>query len=267
MSGLLSAAGAICIRDLRLWLSYRTRAITTAFTAITSVILFYYVSRLVNSPEVGSPDDYFGFVVVGTVILGVMTSTLTTPVGTLRAELMTGTFERMVISPFGAVGSIISLTLFPALLGLAVGVITIGFAAIVFDLALTWPTALAALPVALLGVFSFVPFGILLAAVAMTFKQTNAGAAFVITGLSLAAGLYFPVSLLPEWIQWTADVQPMTPTADLMRHVLVGTEMSGSVLAAVLKLIGFALVMLPIATLVLRGSIERSRRKGTITEY
>jgi ABC-2 type transport system permease protein len=101
----------------------------------------------------------------------------------------------------------------------------------------------------------------------LTFKGTNAGATFVVAGLSLVAGLYFPTSLLPDWIRWLSDVQPFTPAAELLRHLLLGTEMSGSALVALLKLIGFAAVMLPVAAIVLRTSVQRSRRTGTITEY
>ena len=183
MRGTAAAVAALCERDFRLWASYRMRWVTTVFAAVTGVVLFYYVSRLVNAPEVGSADDYFGFVVVGTVILQILTSTLTGPLGTLRSELLTGTFERLVVSPFGPVGSIVSMTIFPMLLGFAVAVITLVFAAAAFGLDLAWPSALLAIPVAFLGALAFAPFGLLMAALALTFKGTNAGATFVVTGL------------------------------------------------------------------------------------
>ena len=42
---------AICRRDMLLYLSYRTRFVSTLITAFVGITLFYYVSRLVNSPE------------------------------------------------------------------------------------------------------------------------------------------------------------------------------------------------------------------------
>ena len=110
---LFSAAAAICKRDFLLFTSYRTRMITTFFTTAVSLTLFYYVSRLVHSRAIGSPNDYYAFVVVGLIIFGILTSVLAAPVATLRAELQTGTFERLVVSPFGAVRSIASLLIFP----------------------------------------------------------------------------------------------------------------------------------------------------------
>jgi ABC-2 type transport system permease protein len=267
MTDWLTAAAAICMRDLRIFLSYRMRFLSTLLTPIVGVTLFYYVSRLINSPQVGSPDEYFGYVVVGTVILQVLTSTLTAPVGTLRAELMVGTFERLAVSPFGPVATLVALSIFPMILGLTVAFVTLTYAALVFGLALDWPSTIAGLPIALLGALSFAPFGLLMAASALSFKQTNAGPTLVVAGLSLVAGLYFPPELLPSWIRWLSDVQPFTPAANLLRHLLLGTPMSGSELSALLKLIGFALVMLPIAAFVLNASVQYSRRKGTITEY
>jgi ABC-2 type transport system permease protein len=264
---LLTAAGAIFKRDLLLFRSYRTRPISLLISTAVSLTVFYYVSRLVRSPAVGSPDDYYGFVVVGLIIFGVLTSTLSTPVATLRAELQAGTFERMVLSPFGAVRAIASLLIFPVVQALVLGILSLAFAGIVFGLDLRWPEALLAVPVALLGALAFAPFGLVMAAAVVLVKQTNAGATLVITGVTLLAGVYFPISLLPDWIRWASDVQPFTPAVDLLRNLLVGTHLRDATGVELAKLVGFTLVTLPLSLLLLRTAVARSRRRGTIIEY
>jgi ABC-2 type transport system permease protein len=105
-------------------------------------------------------------------------------------------------------------------------------------------------------------------AAVILFKQTNAGATFIVTGVTLLAGVYFPVTLLPGWIEWASSVQPFSPAIDLLRNLLVDTPLpSGSVASAVAKLIGFAAVTMPIAIVALGAAVERSRRRGTIIEY
>lgn len=264
---LASAAGAICKRDLRIFASYRTRLLTTFVTTAVSLTLFYYVSRLVHSHAVGSPDAYYAFVVVGLIIFGVLTSTLSIPVATLRAELQAGTFERMVLSPFGPVRAIASLLIFPLALALTTGVASLVFAGLAFGLQLHWSTVALAAPVALLGAASFAPFGLVMAAAVVMVKQTNAGATFVITGVTLLAGVYFPITLLPGWIRWASDVQPFTPAVDLLRHLLVATPLRDSAAVELAKLVGFAVVTMPLAVLLLRAAVQRSRRLGTIIEY
>ena len=264
---LASAAGAICKRDWLIFASYRSRFITTFFTTAVSLTLFYYVSRLVTSPRFGSPDDYYAFVVVGVVIFGVLTSTLSTPVATLRSELQAGTFERMVVSPFGPVRSIAALLIFPLLLATVLGLVSLAYAAIVFSLDVRWSTAAGAVPVALVGAIAFAPFGLAMAAAVVLFKQTNAGATFVMAGVTLLAGVYFPVALLPDWIEWTSYVQPFTPAVDLLRNTLVGTPLGDPFWVEVLKLVGFATLLMPLSIVVLRAAVARSRRRGTIIEY
>ncbi len=264
---MIAAAVGIFRRDLAIFASYRLRFFTTIFSLIVSVTLFYYVSRLVRSDVVGAPDDYYGFVVVGLVILGVLTSTLSLPVANLRSEMLAGTFERLVVSPFGAVRGTIALLLFPVALSFLTAILSLVFAVVAFGLDLRWPEALLALPVGLLAVLAFAPFGVLMCAAVVLFKQTSAGAAFVVTVLTLLAGVYFPVSLLPGWIEWAASVQPFTPSLDLLRHLIVGTELDGSVGGALAIITGFALVTGPLATWALAASVRRAQRTGTIGEY
>jgi len=268
MSAYASAALAIFRRDLAMFTSYRMRFFTTMFSLLVSMTLFYYVSRLVRAESVGSPDDYYGFVVVGLVILGVLTSTLSVPIATLRSELLAGTFERMVVSPFGPVRCVLSLLLFPVALAFVTAALSLAYAGFAFGLDLRWPQALLGLPVAALSALAFAPFGLLMCAGVVVFKQTNAGAALVVTGMTLLAGFYFPVTLLPDWIRWASDAQPFTPALDLLRHLLIGTPLrSGTPTGELLRIAGFAAVLTPPAVWALSAAVRVARRRGTLNEY
>jgi ABC-2 type transport system permease protein len=263
----VSAARAVFERDLAMFTSYRTRFATTVLSTLVTLTLFYYVSRLVTSPRTGSPDAYYAFVVVGIAVFSLLTSTLSMPIATLRSELLAGTFERMVVSPFGPVWCIASLMLFPVALAFTLSVVSLAYATLAFGLELRWPEVLAAIPVALLAAFAFAPFGLLMTAAVVVFKQTNAGATFIITGVTLLAGVYFPVTLLPGWIEWASSVQPFTPSVDLLRNLLVGTPLPDSATLDVVKLIGFPAVLMPVSLFVLSRAVHESRRRGTIMEY
>jgi ABC-2 type transport system permease protein len=264
---MLAAAAGVFRRDLLLFASYRTRLVTTFVTTAVSLTLLYYISRLVHSPEVGTPNDYYAFVVVGLIIFGVLTSTLSIPVATLRAEMQTGTFERILLSPFGPVRTIAALLIFPFVLALTSGVMSLVFAGLVFGLSLHWSTAALAIPVMLIGAASFAPFGLLMSAAVVIYKQTNAGATVVLTAITLLAGVYFPVALLPAWIRWASNIQPFTPTVDLLRHLLVATPLHQSATLEVAKVLAFAVVGLPLGMTVLAAAVQRSRRLGTVIEY
>lgn len=267
VQGYVGGALAVARRDLLLFMSYRSRLVTHVLTVTFTLTLFYYLSRLISVRAFQSPDDYYAFVVVGLVIIQLLTSTLVSTSGALRQELVAGTFERLVLSPLGAVGGTVSLLLFPFLFSLVLGLLMVLLATVIFGLPLQWSTAPLSLPVSLLAFFAFAPFGILLAAVVLAFKQAAAGAGFVLAGISLVAGLYFPTELLPNWIEWTSEVQPFTPAVDLLRHLLVDAPLRESAWVDGVKLLGFGLVLLPLSVWVLARTLRWSRRHGTVIEY
>jgi ABC-2 type transport system permease protein len=262
-----SAAGAILRRDIALMLSYRFRVVAQVATTLFTLTLFYYISRLVSVETFASPDDYFAFAVIGIITLQVVNATLLAPPAAMRQELVAGTFERLAVSPFGPVNGVISMLLFPLVQTLIIVAVTLAFAAAVFGLDLEWPSALLAAPVGILAALSFAPFGIAVLALVTVMKQAAATTSWIVAAMSLIAGLYFPVTLLPDWIQWSSDVQPLTPAVELMRNVLVGTPLTDPLWADLARLVGFAAVLTPAAMYLLGRAINVSRRRGTIIEY
>ena len=257
---------AVMRRDLTVYLSYRTRLVSQVMTALFSLTLFYYVSRLVHVSGFDSHNAYFGFVVVGISLIGVMYSCFSIP-EIVRQELIAGTFDRLLLSPFGAIRSVIAMTLFPMLYSFVLSVITLGLGCAIFGLHLHWSTAPLAIPVMFLALLAFLPFGILFAALTVVIKQGNVGTSWVIALLSIVGGLYFPVSLLPGWLQTIAKLQPFTAATDVLRHLLVNSTLGESSGGSLLKLAGFAAVLLPTSIYVLARAIRFGQRRGTIIEY
>jgi ABC-2 type transport system permease protein len=254
-------------RDATIFISYRFRLVSQLFTVVFSLTLFYYLSRIISVEAFPSPNAYYGFVVVGIAVLGVLTSAFQTSAMSVRQELVAGTFERMVVSPFGALAGVVSLLIFPFLLALTLGTTSILLAALIFGVEIHWETAGLALPVVVLGTLSFIPFGLAISAAALVFKQAAGLTAFLLAGITLVAGLYFPVTLLPSWIQWASSVQPFSPAVGLLRNLLLGTPMEESAGLALGKIAAFAIILGPISLWLVSKAVQTSRRHATIIEY
>ena len=130
----VDAALAVAKRDMVVFRTYRLRFPAQVLRSFLAVALFYYISRLVTAAPFDRPEAYFAFAVIGLAIMEVMFSTLSALPGRVRHEIVAGTFERFVVSPFGAVAAVVSMTVFPLLLALLSGVLTVGFAATVFGM-------------------------------------------------------------------------------------------------------------------------------------
>jgi ABC-2 type transport system permease protein len=262
----LDAMAAIMRRDAILFVSYRAQFVSQVLTPLFTLTVFYYISQVLTSTTIHSPGGYFGFVVVGLVIVQILTISLGVMPVTVRQELVSGTIERSLVSAHGPVNGILGSMLFPLVNALFSGTLMLVLAALIFGLPLE-ATAALAIPVALLGTLAFMPFAVLLVAMVMAFKQVSSASGFLVTAIAIVGGLYFPIALLPGWIRWASDVQPFTPATDLLRHLLVGTPLVHPLVVELLKLVAFALVLFPVAFYFLRKAIRYGQRTGTIAEY
>lgn len=263
--GTAAAFSAIFERDLRIFLSYRMRALAQLSGLVLTLTIFHYVAQLVDVGKFGTPNEYFAFVATGLLAGYILQSALFLPAQVQR-ELLTGTFERLVASPLGPVQAIMAVLLFPIVFACLVAIVGFVLAALIFDLPVHWSTAPAALPVALLGALAFSALGILMVACVIVFKQSP-GIGLVLALISLTGGMYFPVELLPGWLAWLSEVQPFTPTVDLLRHLLIGTEAAAEIGPTLAKLVGFVIVLVPLSVVVLRAAVRSGRRRGTLLEY
>jgi ABC-2 type transport system permease protein len=257
---------AVLRRDLVVYVSYRSRLVSQALTSLFSLTLFYYVSRLVHVEGFATPGAYFGFVIVGIALINVLYSCFGVA-ETVRQELIAGTFERLLLSPFGPICSVLAMSIFPLIVAFVLASFTlfVGWAA--FGLALHWATVPLALPAMLLALLAFLPFGLGFAALTVVMKQGNVGTSWVIALISIVGGLYFPLTLLPGWVQTAAEFQPFTPATELLRHFLVGSTQAESIAVIIAKITLFAAILLPLSMWALSHSIRIGQRRGTIIEY
>jgi ABC-2 type transport system permease protein len=261
----LAASAGIVRRDAAVRWSYRGSLVSQNVGIIFSLALFYYLSKLIRVAPFTTPAQYFAFAVVGIIIFGIVRSSVALPSG-VRQELVAGTYERLVLSPFGGTAATASLAIFPVLYSLAVAAIELGLAVVIFGVHIHWATAALALPLGFAGAFAFAPFALVFAAITLAFKQAP-GQNAALAVISLASGMYFPVALLPWWLKWISEVQPFTPTVDLMRHVLIDFPMTESPAAALVKIAGFIIIGIPIGLRLVSLAGWWGRKRGTVVEY
>lgn len=257
---------AVMRRDLAIFMSYRMRFFSQTMNLLFSLTLFYYVSRLVHLHGFTSPRDYYAYVVVGLSLVGVIYSCFTTP-SLVRQELVAGTLERLVLSPFGAVRGIVAMTLFPLAYAAVLASVGLSLACVVFGLQLHWSTVPLSIPVMALALTAFLPFGLFFAALTVVVKQEGVGTTWVVAILSLVGGLYFPLTLLPHWLQVAGKLEPFTPATSVLRHLLVDSPLGEPIGASLLKMTAFASVLLPVSIFVLSAAVRFGQRRATITEY
>ena len=118
---------------------------------------------------------------------------------------------------------------------------------------------------------AFIPFiwglGTASAGATLTFRRGSGFVGFFVTGLTLLSGAYFPVDLLPGWLEALTPYNPLTVAVDGMRGALLyGADWPdlGRRLALLLPLAGVAVVA---GAQLFKLAVRREQRRGSLGLY
>jgi ABC-2 type transport system permease protein len=101
----------------------------------------------------------------------------------------------------------------------------------------------------------------------VVFKRGNPVTWLVANLATLLGGVYYPVSVLPTWLQSVARLLPITYALDAMRGALLDGAGWGELAPDLLALVAFCLVLFPVAQLVFRAAVRKARIDGSLTHY
>jgi len=258
-------------RDFLVAWSYRMSFFSEIAGMFVQAITFYFVGLMVNDsvlPTYGGENvTYMEFAAVG-IAFGAFISVGLGQVATaVRQEQLMGTLESLLMTPTSPAtiqaGSVAYPLLFlPLRTGVFLALIAFAFG---LDFA---PGGLA--PAALVFLL-FTPFvwglGLLSAAGVMTFKRGTAGIGFGVALLVLTSGAYFPLELLPRFVELVAEFNPLAVAIGGVRDALLGNAGWHSLSAEVFLLVPMGAASLAAGVTAFRLAVRRERARGTIGLY
>jgi ABC-2 type transport system permease protein len=258
-------------RDFHMALSYRVAFISDLVFIGAQAVLFYFLAQIVDPGQLptygGTAATYMEFVMIGVVISTVSGLLLQRVSTAIREEQMIGTLEALLTSPTSPVtiqaGSIaFDLLFIPVRMGVLLGVV-----GLVFGLDFQADGILPALVV-----FSaFVPFvwglGLVGAGATLTFRRGGGLATAAMSVLALVSGAFFPLALMPGWLQTLAEVNPFAIAIEAIREALIGGAGWSAVRPDVLLLIPLSVFALGAGAFAFRAALRREHRRGTLGLY
>jgi ABC-2 type transport system permease protein len=258
-------------RDLSLMLSYRLSFFLQFFGIFFSVLMFFFIARLFG--QAATPylaaygGDYFSFVLVGIAFSGYLGVAMGSFSSSIRRGQMMGTLEVMLVTPTRLSTILVSSSLWSfAFTSLRI-VVYLVVGALVFGVNLSHANWLAALLIQVLTILSFGSLGIISASFIMAFKQGNPLNMVLGTASSLLGGVYYPITVLPVWLQPFSHLLPITYSLRAMRlAVLQGYSLS-ALAPDVLILAVFAIVLFPLSLVAFRLGVQKAKMDGSLTQF
>jgi ABC-2 type transport system permease protein len=184
---------------------------------------------------------------------------------TVTMEKWEGTIEYTFMAPIRRITQMLGTCAYAVLHGLLLTGIQIGVMALFFHLDLGNANWLTATVLLLLGTLSFVGFGIMAAILPMLFTERGAQMTYIIRSIILlVSGVYYPVSVLPQWMHPLAALSPATYVLDGLRQAMIQGQPIWHLWDYCLKLLLAGTITIPFGLWIFSVAERYAKRTGKL---
>ena len=180
-------------------------------------------------------------------------------------ERWEGTIEYTFMAPIRRGTHMVGTVLFAIVYGLLrTGVILLVVSSF-FHVDLSKANFLSGAVVLLVGSISFVGLGIVAAVLPLMFTERGSQMTRVVEAvLLLVSGVYYPVQVLPGWLQAAARLSPATYVLDGMRNSLIDGSDVASLTGYLIPLMVMGLTSIPVGVAIFGWAERAAKRSGTL---
>jgi ABC-2 type transport system permease protein len=186
-------------------------------------------------------------------------------VETVAWERWEGTIEYTFMAPLSRPVHLIGMGLFAVGYGVVRAGIVFTVIAAFFGLHMPDANFLAAVLVLAVASVSFIGIGMMTAVLPLISPEKGTQIGFVGQGVLLVvSGVYYPVSVLPEWMQWLSKISPATYALDGIRKAILDGAGVGAMWSSIWPLLIIGTVAIPLGLEIFRRGERHAKRHGKL---
>ncbi|MGE5280074.1 MAG: ABC transporter ATP-binding protein/permease [Deltaproteobacteria bacterium] len=267
----VAKALAFLKKDFLVESSYKLAFLFNAFSVLANVLVYYFIDKLFGNrlaPHLEAfGASYFSYVLLGLAFFSYAGTGLGSFAHRLRAEQVGGTLEAVLVTPTPPATLLLSLCLWNFCVATFDLLVYLALGAFLFHIGFGNVNLPAALLVFFLTAVSFSGLGILSASFILVLKRGNPVSWVVSTLEGLLGGVYFPVSVLPGWLQAVSRCLPITYAIRAIQLSVYKGYGIGQLTSEIGVLLAFSLLLAPLGLFVFRSALTRSRVNGSLAQY
>jgi ABC-2 type transport system permease protein len=182
---------------------------------------------------------------------------------TVAWERWEGTIEYTFMAPLSRAMHLGGSGVFAVLYGLVRAILLFVVVALFFGLTMPDANFLAAVVILLIASVSFFGIGMMTAVLPLISPEKGAQLGFVAQGMLLVvSGVYYPVSVLPGWMEWISKISPATYALRGIRDSILNG--AGLAWGNVWPLIVIGVVSIPLGLWVFRRGEVHAKKHGKL---
>lgn len=258
-------------KDFLIESSYKLAFLCNILAVLFSVLAYFFIDKLFGYKIVAELEEfgvnYFSYVLLGMAFFSYVGSGLGSFSRQIHNEQMQGTLEAVLLTPIKVSTLLFSMVLWNLIFATLETAIYIILGKFFFKINFTNVNLVSALVILILTIASFSALGILSASFVMVFKRSNPFGWILNSVGGLIGGVYFPIAVLPQWLQFLAQFLPITYAIRAMELAVY----RGASLVSLKKEVGFLLffsvILLPLCVSYFKYALNKARRQGSLSFY
>jgi len=258
-------------KDLLVESSYKISFFLNIFSVFMSLLVYFFIDKMFGRQISGSLKEfgvsYFSYVLVGMAFFSYIGVGLGSFSERLRAEQVQGTLEAILLTPTGISVILVSWSLWNLCLATLDLIIYALMGIFLFKINFSHVNILSTLVILALIILSFSSLGIISASFIMAFKRGNPFEWAISHLQGLLGGVYFPVTVLPAWLQTMAKFFPITYAVKAMQLAVYKGYSLWQLSGEILFLALFSSLLLPLSLASFAYSLKKARREGSLIKY
>jgi ABC-2 type transport system permease protein len=273
------SVAASTMRELRASYAFVERNINLSkrYWAWEVVFLFYSIAGALSVLYIGRAADEFGggakldtnrlilYLTVGALIWSYLSAVFDSISETISYERWEGTIEYTMMAPVFRVTHLLGTSAFSVIYGVVRTGVILVIIGLLFGVDLSHVNIWGAGAVIVLGSFSFMGLGIMAAILPLLFTERGAQMTHIISAsLLLVSGVYYPINVLPLWMQGLAHLSPALYALDGMRGAIIDGQGITQIWQPLLGLTVIGLVTIPLGVLLFLRAERFAKRTGRL---
>jgi ABC-2 type transport system permease protein len=238
------------------------------FNVASAMSVLYIGESQMQSSGGGSREGQLDLVLylgIGTVVWAYLRAVFANVGEMIAWERWEGTIEYTMMAPISRLAHMLGVSLFSIIYGLARSALLLGVLALFFSVDLSNANLGGAALVLLVGSVSFLGFGIMAAVLPLLFPERGEEMTFVISSiLLLVSGVYYPISVLPDWMEPLATVSPATYVLKGMRAALLDGTPTLALGPSILPILVLGALTLPVGIVIFGWGERYAKRTGRL---